>query len=57
VPPLTRMVHSAPMAVNAMRLPSGDGAAAMLVPSWNSTDTSLVEPCSVFTLVTGTAGL
>jgi len=56
VPPLAGIVQSAPMAVKAMRLPSGDGAAAMFVPSWNSTDTSLVEPCRVFTLTTGTAG-
>jgi hypothetical protein len=47
------MIQSAPRAVNATCRPSGDGAAAMLVPSWKFTDTSRVAPRRVFRLVTG----
>ena len=45
VPPSIGMTHNAPCAVNAMRLPSGDGAGAMFVPSLNATVTSRVDPC------------
>ena len=43
-PPANGTTQSAPCAVNAMRCPSGDGVAAMLVPSWNSTVRSLTAP-------------